>query len=268
VLMFAMHRILTESLPSAVGAVPVRAGTGAVIDDAPEAQPGVAPTAPTDTSLEPASVPVASRRPLSVAHSLRRYAYLLCDRTFLGYSLLGGFAMGGLFAYITGAPTVLPRTYELSPQQFGWLIGVNGFTFMLASRLNLRALRKYSPATAVSRHVWLPLGFGAVLLLTASLVTPPLWLLLTLQLSYFVGVGRVTPHTAALALAPHGQDAGAASALMGTLQSLIATITAVMVAAVNDGTVRTLSMIMLAAAVCSVLSYAWVSFGERRSRAA
>ncbi|AMN48385.1 hypothetical protein ACG33_15020 [Steroidobacter denitrificans] len=210
------------------------------------------------TDARPASADAVRPRKLSIAYSLRRYLYLLRDGTFLGYSLLGGFAMSGLFAYIAGAPTVLPQHYGLSAQQFGWLIGLNGLTFMLASRLNIRALRKYGPAEAVARHVWLPLGLSLALLLSATLMEPPLVLLLALQLSYFVGVGRVTPHAAALAMAPHGQDAGAASGLMGALHSLVAMIVSMVVAAVNDGTVLTLAVIMAAAAVCSVLSYVWI----------
>jgi DHA1 family bicyclomycin/chloramphenicol resistance-like MFS transporter len=134
---------------------------------------------------------------------------------------------------------------------------------MLASRLNIRALRKYGPAEAVARHVWLPLGFGLALLLAAGLMAPPLVLLLALQLSYFVGVGRVTPHAAALAMAPHGQDAGAASGMMGALHSLVAMIVSIVVATVNDGTVSTLAAIMTVTAVCSALSYVWIRRCER-----
>jgi len=267
-LMFAMHRVLTDTpspLPTIV-ALDVPA-TGALTAVALRVGGTSEASAGSDSRRESergsSSVPPRRSPKLSVAYSLHRYLYLLRDGTFLGYSLLGGFAMGGLFAYIAGAPTVLPQQYGLSAQQFGWLIGLNGLTFMLASRMNLRALRKYGPAEAVARHVWLPLGFGLALLLAASLMAPPLGLLLGLQLSYFVGVGRVTPHAAALAMAPHGQDAGAASGMMGALHSLVAMIVSIVVAAVNDGTVSTLAAIMTVTAVCSAFSYVWVRRCER-----
>lgn len=261
-LMFAMHRVLTDTMPSHPATVaPAAAGLQTDGESEADTDPGLRRAA--GRIPEPADA--GRPRKLSVTYSLRRYLYLLRDGTFLGYSLLGGFAMGGLFAYIAGAPTVLPQHYGLSAQQFGWLIGLNGFTFMLASRLNIRALRKYGPAEAVARHVWLPLGFGLALLLAASLMAPPLALLLALQLSYFVGVGRVTPHAAALAMAPHGQDAGAASGLMGALHSLVAMIVSIVVATANDGTVSTLAAIMAVTAAGSVLSYGWI---RRRTRSA
>src|SRR6185295_7798228 len=164
----------------------------------------------------------------------------------VGYSLVGGFAVGAMFAYVTGAPTVLTRGYDLSPQQFGALIGLNGLAFMSASRLNMIALRTLSPGQILARYVWMPVVFGAALFALTSLWALPLWMVIALQLSFFVTVGRVTPHVAALALAPHGAEAGAASALMGALQSALAMAAGFAVATFNDGTVSTLAAIMTA----------------------
>ena len=57
--------------------------------------------------------------PLNLASVLRTYVRLGKDRALVGYSLVGGFGMGALFSYVTGAPTVLTQRYDLSPQQFG-----------------------------------------------------------------------------------------------------------------------------------------------------
>ncbi len=207
----------------------------------------------------------SGKETLRITEVLRRYRHLMRDRIFLGYTMLGGFAMGGLFCYVTGAPIVLTQRYDLSPQQFGWLIGLNGLAFMAASQLNLISLRTLGPREAVARYVWTPLIFGVALLLVTLAMHPPLWLLVALQLSFFVSVGRVNPNVVALALAPHGRDAGTASALMGALQSLLSTIAGIAVALLSDGTLRTLTAIMAAAAVCSGLSYLWVRSGERVS---
>ena len=74
----------------------------------------------------------------------------------------------------------------------------------------------------LARYVWLPLVLGTALFLLTYLWPVPLWVVVALQLSFFIAVGRVTPNVAALALAPHGAEAGAASALMGALQSALA----------------------------------------------
>jgi DHA1 family bicyclomycin/chloramphenicol resistance-like MFS transporter len=68
------------------------------------------------------SRPVADIVPLSVANVIRSYLRMGADRKLMGYSLVGGFGMGALFAYVAGAPTVLTHRYDLSPQQFGALM--------------------------------------------------------------------------------------------------------------------------------------------------
>lgn len=98
--------------------------------------------------------------PLNFGKVGRSYLRLLTDRDLVGYSLVGGFAIGALFAYVTGSPTVMTQLYNLSPQQFGWMIGLNGLAFMSASRLNMISLRHRGPAEALARAIWLPVFVG------------------------------------------------------------------------------------------------------------
>jgi MFS transporter, DHA1 family, multidrug resistance protein len=209
------------------------------------------------------SRPESTVKPLHLSNVLRAYVRLGKDRALVGYSLVAGFAMGSLFAYVTGAPTVLTHRYELSPQQFGALIGLNGVAFMTASRLNMIALRTMGPGEVLARYVWMPVVIGAVLLALTSLWPLPLWMVVVLQLSFFVTVGRVTPHVAALALAPHGAEAGAASALMGALQSALAMAAGFAVATFNNGTVSMLAAIMTAGGALALVSYFWARAGTQ-----
>jgi len=203
------------------------------------------------------SRPESSIVPLNIASVMRTYLRLGSDRTLVGYSLVGGFGMGALFTYVTGAPTVLTQRYDLSAQQFGALIGLNGFAFMTASRLNMVALRTLGPREVLARYVWLPLLLGSALFLLTYSWPVPLWTVVALQLSFFVAVGRVTPNVSALALAPHGKEAGAASALMGALQSALAMLSGFAVATFNDGTVSTIAAIMTVGGALTWGSYLW-----------
>jgi DHA1 family bicyclomycin/chloramphenicol resistance-like MFS transporter len=200
--------------------------------------------------------------PLKFLQVGRSYLRLLTDRDLVGYSLVGGFSMGAMFCYVAGSPTVMTQLYALSPQQFGWMIGLNGIAFVTASRLNMISLRHRGPAEALARAIWLPVFVGVLLTVLAIWMALPLWAVMALQFCFFISVGRVTPNVAALALAPHGREAGTASALMGSLQSVLPTLGGVAVAIFNDGTVRTLALMMTAGAVCSWLSYLWVRRGK------
>ena len=196
--------------------------------------------------------------PLDLRRVVSGYGRLLIDRAFVGYTLVGAFGMAALFCYVAGSPTVLTHAYGLSPQQFGWMIGFNGIAFMSASRFNMIALRTREPGELLARAVWFPLIAGVLLILLTLFLHPPLWSVITLQFFFFISVARSNPNVSALALAPHGRAAGTASALMGSLQSAVAMLAAVAVAIFNDGTLRTLALIMTVSAMSSALCYVWV----------
>lgn len=194
---------------------------------------------------------------VSFGDILRNYARLTCDRQFMALSLLLGFSMGSMFSYVTGAPKVITQNYGLSAQQFGALIGLNGLAFMSASMLNMRALRDMTPGQVLSRYVWGAPVLGATLFALSLWFELPLWVVVALQLLFFVNVGRVGPNVSALALAPHGRSAGTASALMGAIQSGLTTCGGLAVALFNDGTVHTLAVIMTTGASLALLCYFW-----------
>ena len=143
-----------------------------------------------DESRDPAHVVQLSIR--GVAGS---YWRLLGDRSFVGYALIGGFGMGTTFSYVTGASNVISSTYGLAPQSLGLLLGLNGFAFMLASRLNTLALRRMGPAEILARASIGPLLCAALLVAATAFVQPPLWAFVALQLALFVAVGRVNPNS-------------------------------------------------------------------------
>lgn len=198
---------------------------------------------------------VSNAQAATISQVLRNYGLLIRDRQLIAYSLLLGFAMASMFCYVTGAPLVITANYGLTPQQFGALIGMNGFAFLTASILNMRALKSVGPSQLLARYIWGAPLLGATLLVLSWMLELPLWTIVGLQLLFFVCTGRVSPNVSALALAPHGRHAGTASALLGATQSGLTTVGGLAVAIFNDGTVRTLAAIMTSGAALALLCY-------------
>lgn len=198
---------------------------------------------------------VRNMQAATIGEVLGKYAFLMRDRVFIAYSLLLGFAMASMFCYVTGAPLVITANYGLTPEQFGLLIGMNGFAFLTASILNMRALKTVGPVQLLARYIWGAPLLGATLLVLSLLMKLPLWAIVGLQLPFFLCIGRVGPNVSALALAPHGKHAGTASALMGATQSGLTTVGGLAVAIFNDGTVRTLAAIMASGATLALMCY-------------
>lgn len=186
----------------------------------------------------------ARAAPLRFSGALRNYLVLLKDRQFIGNTLIGACAIATIFCYISGAPTVLTETYGISPHDFGWIMSLSGLSFVFANQLNLRRLRRHSPRAILRVAVWMPVLLGGATAIVLSLFALPVALVIALQLGMFVAIGHIVPNVAAEALAQRGEDAGAASALMGSVQSLGSTAAGFAVAAANDGSMRTIAVLM------------------------
>lgn len=175
---------------------------------------------------------------------LRGYAGLLTNRTFLGYTLAGGLGMAGMFAYITGSPFVFIELHHLSPQQYSLVFGANALALITASQFNALLLKRTDLTLILRRALWgLPLAGAALLLLSLSPLAD--WRLLwACMLLFLATLGFVSPNSVAAALATHGQQAGMASALMGSLQFALATLTGAVVGLWHDGSSLPLATVM------------------------
>src|SRR6478735_6413727 len=187
--------------------------------------------------------------PLALGNVLKSYARLCSNRAFLGYTLSGGLGMAGMFAYITGSPFIFIELYHLSPQHYSLLFGSNALALITASQLNVWQLQRMPLTRLLHLSLWVPAVAATALLLLSF--TPWLtWWLLWAGFFVFVGsLGFINPNASAAALATHGQQAGMASALMGSLQFGLATLSGSLVGLWHDGTSLPLVAIM---ATCGI----------------
>lgn len=173
------------------------------------------------------------RAPLRGA--LGRYRRLFGDGIFLGHALTGGLVMGGMFAYISGSPFLFIELYGVPAEHYGWLFGLNALGFVLVSQLNARLLHWRGPDFWLRRVIWIYLGAALATLGLALHQPAQLW---PLALPLFGGIaclGAILPNTTACAMAGQGQNAGVASALLGSLQFCIAAGSSALVGVLHDG---------------------------------
>ena len=185
---------------------------------------------------------VRSLAPGSVA---TRYLKLLLDRPYLGYALSGAASMGGMFAYIAGSPFVFITLHHLAPQHYAWLFGANAFGITLASRINHRLLRRHSADALLVAANLVQVGAGLLLVAAAATGRTGAAGLAAALFLYVACVGVVTPNSVALAMAPHRQTAGVASALLGVFQFGLGAAAAALVGALHSASALPMAAIIL-----------------------
>lgn len=195
------------------------------------------------------------RAPLSGA--LRNYLRLLRDRSFIGHTLTGGIAMAGMFAYISGSPFVLIELYGVAPEHYGWVFGLNAAGFILLGQVNARLVVRQGPAFWLRRAVLAYAAAGLILLLVGAFQPKALPVLMIPLFCAIALLGGIVPNASACALAGQGANAGSASALMGSLQFVLAALASSSVGALHNGTVVPLCAVLALCAVSSALLARW-----------
>jgi DHA1 family bicyclomycin/chloramphenicol resistance-like MFS transporter len=179
------------------------------------------------------------------------YFGILRNKEFLGYALSGSLAQAGMFAYITGSPFVFIHLFGIQARHYGWIFGLNAIGLILSAQLNVRLLRIYNPNQILQRTLFFIAIFG-LLLGISGLLGAGLWMTAPCLFVYLSLLGMTFPNTAAGALAQHGASAGSASALLGSLQFIIAFLASIAVSFFHDGTSLPMTVTI---GICGALSF-------------
>ncbi|SCL26061.1 multidrug effflux MFS transporter [Micromonospora inyonensis] len=198
------------------------------------------------------TLPVALRRSGRMVDTLRTYGALLRDRVFVGLVLVAGLAMAALFAYVAGSSFVLQDQYGLDEQEFGLAFGAGAVGLILATQLNVRLLRRYTP----QRILLVSLGAGTVaalgLLVFAATGLGGLPALLATLWVVLAAAGLAMPNAPALALSRHGEAAGTASALLGAVQFGVGAVAAPLVGVLGTGAVA-MALVVAGGMACAMI---------------
>lgn len=167
----------------------------------------------------PETLPASRRHDGGLGHALRQFGALAKDRWFLVHALVLSASGCALFAYISFSSFVLQNAYGMSGQAFSVVFAVNAVGLMISGNVNGVALRRFTPRRMLSVGVLVGLT-GACVAVAAVWAG---WGLPGLLPGIFVtvfGMGMIMPNATALAMEPHAERAGTASALLGMLQFL------------------------------------------------
>jgi len=197
--------------------------------------------------------PPEERAGSSFGEALRAYRFLLGNGKFLGLAAIGSFAISSFFVYLSNSSFLLIDHYGLTPRVYSLFFSINAVSFFAMSQLTGRLADRFGLNRVVRYAVS---GYAGVMVLLFALMAIGFDGLGVLAALLFVGygfVGLVIPSTSVLAMDDHGEIAGTASALLGTLQLGIGAVAMAVVGVFADGT----PLPMVAGiALCAVVAFA------------
>lgn len=211
----------------------------------------------------PESSRPADHRAGGVMQALRTYGRLLADRRFLGPVLVAGFMVGTIFTYLTGSAFVLIELYGLTPQQYALAFGFNGIGLILASQVNRWLVNRYPVKRVLTGALVSGVVVGLALLVVGMTRWGGLTALMALLFLNLAGAGIISPNIAAVVMAPFGEVAGSASALLGTLQFGVGSLAGALVGLLHNGTAVPMTAGIAGCAIASLL--AWRTLARERA---
>lgn len=184
---------------------------------------------------------------------------LLREPDFRIYTLSGAFSSAGMFAYISGSAFVFIELHHVAPEDYGWFFGANAFGLIATSQLNRLLVGRFTSIQVLGAATGMAAVAALVVLAVAYTGAGGLWGIAGALFVFVSTLGILGPNTTAMALEPHGERAGLASAVLGALQFIIAATAAGVVSALHDGTA-----IPMAAVVAGAACLSWLTFMLRR----
>jgi DHA1 family bicyclomycin/chloramphenicol resistance-like MFS transporter len=168
----------------------------------------------------PETLPVSQRRSLDIREVLGAFRQTVTNRQTLGYALAAGGVLGSLFAYVFSSQQVFTDIYQLG-HYFPLAFAAIAIGTAIAGFLNSRFVGRLG--MRVISHGAL-IGFVAVaatMLVATKMQMLPLTLFMALSALMMFAFGLMFANFTALAMEPHGDIAGTASSLYGSITTLL-----------------------------------------------
>ena len=205
----------------------------------------------------PETLAPSRRRPVNIRNLASGCLHLLTHREFMLLTFVGGFGMASFFVFLASAPFVYTGQFGLSTDEFALAFAVNALGFFAASQAAAPLGMRFGAMPVLIRGT---MGFAIFALALLGLSFAGLASLPVIIAMLFLAnacLGLVIPTGMVLALEEHGEMAGLASSLGGTLQMLAGGLMVIAAGPFFDGTARPM---IATIAICAVLAFGLALF--------
>ncbi len=204
-------------------------------------------------ALRSRAAPPGPQGPLRMAAQI---AALAREPDFRTYALCGAFTSAGMFAYISGSSFVFIEVHHVDPRHYGWFFGANALGLIAASQLNRLLVGRFSSEQVLRGATGLATAAALTVLAVVWTDTGGLWGVAGALFVFVSTLGVVAPNATAMALERHGERAGLASAVLGSLQFVIAATASWAVSALHDDTAAPMAAVIAGASCLALLCFA------------
>lgn len=216
----------------------------------------------------PDTLPKKYRIQSSFRNILWQYVRIGSEPIFASNTLITSFANFIIFAYLSGTPMVLSSAMHFTPLQLGIWFGINSIAIAGCNQINSFLIRHRRPATLLNFGVCVASVAGVSFIIIALLPLEMNFWKIFLSCCPIViimgSLGFIFPNCTIFAFTLHGRRTGSASALLGTVQFLLGSISSTLMSFMPNH-----SMLPTASVICfGVIGMLLCNLWRKKSTAA
>jgi DHA1 family bicyclomycin/chloramphenicol resistance-like MFS transporter len=188
------------------------------------------------------TVPARNPQATRIGPLLRNWASVVRDPGFRAWTLLLGFAYGGLFCLLAGSSFVFIEVLGRTRVEYGLLMVTNSGAYVLGTFLCRRLLVRLGLLGAVRIGGVLSLAGGSAMAALSLAGVHTIWAILLPQWVFALGHGIHQPCGQAGAVGPFPEKAGTAASLSGFYMMVVAFIVGLTLGRTMNGTVYPMTL--------------------------
>lgn len=190
---------------------------------------------------------------------IKTYGAMFKDPLFLLYGMIGSFMLTGFFAYITSSSYLYINEFGLSRPEFGVITSLGMVSNAMAHLVVGRLMATFGERKVLRVGIALVVTSTVIMAWMTFIDVKSAYTLLIPVLIYNLALGFTFPPALALAIGQFQHAAGTASAFLGTFRMVLLGFGSYLGGHNYDGTLVSISSLMIFFASMVVVSYLWVS---------
>jgi len=203
------------------------------------------------------SLAIDQRIPFRAKRLANGFREVLSNRSTTSITICMGMIFGCLVGYINSCQQIIQVQFDTG-KMFSVYFGLLALLLGASSIVNSRFVEKLGMHYIASRALLFMVASSAVFLLAQQLTDTTLWMFLVYAGTLFASFGLIFGNLNALAMEPMGHLAGIASAVIGSISSVMSISIGTLIGQLYNGTVTpiTIGPLVLAATAWVLLRYA------------
>lgn len=198
------------------------------------------------------TLPTSQRVPSSFSEVMCSCGRLVILPDFIVPTLAGGLAFAGMFAFIAGSPALFMEVFQIDKESYGWVFASSTVVMLVLSQLG-RLLLKGKSSVYMLKASLLAFVILVVILLALHAMLPVV-VFLALISAALACIPLAGAAASSIAMNQAGSNKGSASALIGVLQFMLASISSVIVGLLYDKTAMPMLAVMLGCGLAALIA--------------